>query len=107
MKGDSIDLSTRKQLLSVTTLRLQCCHTGGSLAFDQHGNLYLSTGDNVNPFESDGYSPSDERPNRFPWDAQSSSANTNDLRGKVLRIHPEPDGTYTIPAGNLFPPGTP
>ena len=31
----------------------------------------------------------------------------NDLRGKILRIHPEPDGTYTIPAGNLFPPGTP
>ncbi|MEX2232727.1 MAG: PQQ-dependent sugar dehydrogenase, partial [Cyclobacteriaceae bacterium] len=30
-----------------------------------------------------------------------------DLRGKILRIHPEPDGTYTIPKGNLFPPGTP
>jgi cytochrome c len=28
------------------------------------------------------------------------------LRGKILRIHPEPDGTYTIPAGNLFAPGT-
>ena len=27
--------------------------------------------------------------------------------GKVLRIHPEPDGTYTIPEGNMFPPGTP
>ncbi|MGH9370338.1 MAG: PQQ-dependent sugar dehydrogenase, partial [Vicinamibacterales bacterium] len=25
----------------------------------------------------------------------------------ILRIHPEPDGTYTIPKGNLFPPGTP
>ncbi|MBK8060756.1 MAG: PQQ-dependent sugar dehydrogenase [Gemmatimonadetes bacterium] len=34
-----------------------------------------------------------------------SSANTNDLRGKILRIHPEPDGSYTIPEGNLFPPG--
>src|SRR6185503_2812039 len=33
--------------------------------------------------------------------------NENDLRGKILRIHPQPDGTYTIPAGNLFPPGTP
>src|SRR5690606_20743101 len=37
---------------------------------------------------------------------QKGSANTNDLRGGVLRIHPEPDGTYTIPDGNLFPPGT-
>ncbi|MCO7089445.1 PQQ-dependent sugar dehydrogenase, partial [Pseudomonas aeruginosa] len=30
-------------------------------------------------------------------------ANTNDLRGKILRIHPEADGSYTIPEGNLFP----
>jgi plastocyanin len=29
------------------------------------------------------------------------------LLGKVLRIHPEDDGTYTIPEGNMFPPGTP
>ena len=34
------------------------------------------------------------------------SGNTNDLRGKVLRIQPEADGTYTVPAGNLFAPGT-
>jgi cytochrome c len=25
--------------------------------------------------------------------------------GKVLRIHPEPDGSYTIPDGNLFAKG--
>ncbi|HEY9049153.1 MAG TPA: carbohydrate-binding protein, partial [Ohtaekwangia sp.] len=30
-----------------------------------------------------------------------------DLRGKILRIHPEENGTYTIPEGNLFPKGTP
>ncbi|OZI05148.1 PKD domain-containing protein, partial [Siphonobacter sp. BAB-5385] len=30
-------------------------------------------------------------------------ANSNDLRGKILRIKPEADGTYTIPEGNLFP----
>jgi cytochrome c len=41
-----------------------------------------------------------------PWDAQRTSGNTDDLSGKLLRIHPEPDGTYTVPAGNLFPPGT-
>jgi cytochrome c len=49
----------------------------------------------------------DERAGRSPWDAQKSSSNANDLRGKTLRIHPEPDGTYTIPEGNLFPVGTP
>ncbi|MFL5487167.1 MAG: ThuA domain-containing protein [Gemmatimonadaceae bacterium] len=105
MNGDSIDLGSRKILLEVGTQREKCCHTGGSIAFDSKGNLYLSTGDNSNPFAI-GYAPIDERPGRMPWDAQKGSANTNDLRGKIIRIHPEPNGTYTIPAGNLFPPGT-
>ena len=106
MKGDSLDLGSRKILLEVGTQRLKCCHTGGSITFDNKGNLYVATGDNSNPFAS-GYAPIDERPGRMPWDAQKSSANTNDLRGKIIRIHPEPDGTYTIPEGNLFPKGTP
>jgi cytochrome c len=106
MKGDSLDLASGVILLEVPVQRDQCCHTGGSIAFDRQGNLYLSTGDNTNPFAT-GYAPIDERPGRSPWDAQKSSANTNDLRGKILRIHPEPNGTYTIPEGNLFPPGTP
>lgn len=104
MTGDSLDPGSRKILLEVGTQRLKCCHTGGSIAFDGKGNLYVSAGDNSNPFAT-GYAPIDERPGRMPWDAQKSSANTNDLRGKIIRIHPEPDGTYTIPEGNLFPPG--
>ena len=106
LTGDSLDLATKKVLLEIPTQRLQCCHTGGSIAFDAQRNLYLSTGDNSNPFAT-AYTPIDERPGRMPWDAQKSSANTNDLRGKIIRIHPEPDGTYTIPDGNLFPKGTP
>ncbi|HET8713982.1 MAG TPA: ThuA domain-containing protein [Gemmatimonadales bacterium] len=105
MTGDSIDLGSKQVILEVGVQRLACCHTGGSIAFDGAGNLFLSTGDNSNPFAS-GYAPIDERPGRMPWDAQKSSGNTNDLRGKIIRIHPEPNGTYTIPAGNLFPPGT-
>jgi cytochrome c len=105
MRGDSLDLASQKVILEIPTQRRACCHTGGSITFDRAGNLYLSTGDNSNPFAS-GYAPIDERPGREPWDAQKSSGNTNDLRGKVIRIHPEPDGTYTIPTGNLFPPGT-
>ncbi len=104
-KDDKIDMSSEKEMLEVPTQRETCCHTGGSLAFGPGGNLFISTGDNTSPFESDGFSPSDERPGRSPFDAQKSSANTNDLRGKILRIHPEPDGTYTIPEGNLFPKG--
>jgi cytochrome c len=104
-KNGSIDMNSEKEMLEVPVQRQTCCHTGGSLAFGPGGNLFLSTGDNTSPFESDGYSPSDEREGRAPFDAQKSSANTNDLRGKILRIHPEPDGTYTIPEGNLFPKG--
>ncbi|HEY0743868.1 MAG TPA: ThuA domain-containing protein [Chryseosolibacter sp.] len=104
-KDDKIDMASEKEMLEVPTQRETCCHTGGSLAFGPGGNLFISTGDNTSPFESDGFSPSDEREGRSPFDAQKSSANTNDLRGKILRIHPEPDGTYTIPEGNLFPKG--
>jgi cytochrome c len=104
-KDGQVDMSSEKEMLEVPVQRQTCCHTGGSLTFGPGGNLFLSTGDNTSPFESDGYSPSDERKDRSPFDAQKSSSNTNDLRGKILRIHPEPDGSYTIPEGNLFPKG--
>jgi cytochrome c len=106
-KDNKVDMASEVELLEVPVQREQCCHTGGSLAFGPGGNLFISTGDNTSPFESDGYSPSDEREGRAPFDAQKSSSNTNDLRGKILRIHPEPDGKYTIPDGNLFPKGEP
>ena len=107
LKGDQLGLASEKAVIDITTQREQCCHVGGSLGFDAHGNLYIAIGDNTNPFDSEGFSPHDQRSGRSPWDSQKSSANMNDLRGGISRIHPEPDGTYTIPKGNLFPPGTP
>jgi hypothetical protein len=60
------------------------------------------------PREVLNYSPIDERPTRNPaFDAQRSAANTNDLRGKLLRIRVRANGGYDIPPGNLFPRGTP
>ncbi|MEZ0294463.1 MAG: ThuA domain-containing protein [Solirubrobacteraceae bacterium] len=88
----------------------QCCHTGGSLATAPDGSIYISTGDNTNPFDSSGFAPIDERPGREYWDAQRTSANTNNANGKILHLAPvgDPTGTpgagttYTIPANNLF-----
>lgn len=101
--NDSLIMSSEKLILKVPVQRQECCHTGGSIAFGPDGNLYLSTGDDTNPFKSDGYAPIDERPGHAPFDAQGSSGNTNDLRGKILRISVHDDATYSIPDGNLFP----
>ena len=107
LKGEALDLASEKKIFDIPVQREQCCHVGGSLAFDAKGNLHISVGDNTNPFDSDGYSPNDPRPGRYPWDAQGSSANANSLTGKILRIKPKADGGYEIPEGNLFKPGTP
>ena len=101
--GDSLIMASEKLILKVDVQREECCHTGGSIAFGPDGNLFLSTGDDTNPFQSDGYAPIDERPGRAPFDAQGSAGNTNDLRGKVIRIRVNDDATYSIPDGNLFP----
>jgi cytochrome c len=101
--GDQLDLSSEQVLLAIPTQRSQCCHAAGSLQFGPGGELFIATGDDTNPFASDGFAPIDERTGRSAWDAQRTSANTADLRGKILRIKPTSDGTYSIPEGNLFP----
>jgi glucose/arabinose dehydrogenase/PKD repeat protein len=103
----TLNTASQVTVLDVPASRGICCHVGGDIDFDAAGNLYLSTGDDTNPFDSSGYSPIDERAGRNPaYDAQRSAANTNDLRGKVLRIKVNANGTYAIPGGNLFAPGT-
>lgn len=102
LQGDQLVQSSKKVLLEIPTQRKYCCHSAGYLTFS-NGLLYLSTGDNTNAEEIEGHNPTDERPGRELSDDQAATANSNDLRGKILRIKPKPDGTYSIPDGNLFP----
>jgi glucose/arabinose dehydrogenase/type 1 glutamine amidotransferase len=103
--NQSIDQSTRKDLLHWDTQIHSCCHAGGGMAFDKDGNLYIGSGDNNSSGGSSGYSGNnwtqDYKGTSFQ-DARRTAGNTNDLNGKIIRIHPEADGTYTIPKGNLF-----
>ncbi|HET8786833.1 MAG TPA: ThuA domain-containing protein, partial [Candidatus Limnocylindrales bacterium] len=110
VNGDTLDTSSEQRILTFQHQVAQCCHSSGSLYFAPDGSLYISVGDNTNPFDSSGFDPIDERPGREYWDAQRTAGNTNDLNGKILHIMPlefptGPPGvgsTYTIPANNLF-----
>ena len=107
LTSNGVSLVSQKILLRVPTQIPKPNHSGGGLGFDGDGNLYLSTGDYTYAHQSDGYAPLDRRPGKELNDSERTAANTFDLRGKILRIHPEGDGSYTLPAGNLFSIGTP
>lgn len=105
IKNNQLVSGSEKRLLEIPTQRIYCCHSAGCITFDSGGLLYLSTGDNTaaSAASKEGYPPIDERPGQELADAQATAANSNDLRGKILRIKPEPEGGYSIPDGNLFP----
>ncbi len=108
MTGDMIDMASEIMLFRVGTQRVHCCHTGGGMEFDLKGDLWMSLGNNTaNPLvNADQMSFINETAQNGIGDDQGHAANTNDLRGKIIRIHPTPDGKYTIPEGNLFAQGT-
>jgi glucose/arabinose dehydrogenase/cytochrome c551/c552 len=113
LENDQLNMDSETTVLELYSQRDICCHTGGSIAFGSDGLLYLSTGDNSTPFNQpnsehqlDGYAPLDARAGFEQYDARRTSGNTNDLRGKILRIHVNEDGTYDIPDGNLYAEGT-
>ncbi len=105
MSDGEIDPDSETEILRVPVQRDTCCHMGGDIQWGPDGeHLYLTTGDNSysKVAADNGFAPLDEREGRDYFDAQRTSANTADFRGKILRIIPEEDGSYSIPDGNLF-----
>ncbi len=100
--GDKLDLASEKKLLDYKIDVAGAIHMGGGLVMDGKGNLYVGVGDNCPPIPE---VPIDQRPGKEISDAFRTAGNSMDLRGKVLRIHPEPDGGYAIPPDNLWPDG--
>ncbi|MBX2823018.1 MAG: PQQ-dependent sugar dehydrogenase [Rhodothermaceae bacterium] len=101
--GNKLVEESKIVVMEFPVQRETCCHTGGGMTWDKDQNLYITVGNNTGNYLS---AQTDERPGRANWDDQRGASNTNDHRGKILRIHPEDDGTYSIPEGNMFAPGT-
>ena len=120
-----LDLGSEQEILRVPQNRGACCHVAGDIDFDKHNNLWLVTGDDTpaGGGNSGGFAPFNDMINAAGLfnaphgDARRGSQNTNDLRGKLLRITVKGGdiapieanrfgGAYTVPAGNLYAPGT-
>ncbi|MDB5106612.1 MAG: hypothetical protein JWP91_4301 [Fibrobacteres bacterium] len=86
LAGDSLDPKSEKVLLRVPYPGEW--YTGGPLLFAPDGNLFVAIGYGMGVGAAAG---------------GKVSADTRDLRGKILRIRPTEAGGYSIPAGNLFP----
>jgi cytochrome c len=107
LQGDVLDTDSEQILLTMPAddePGHETSHTGGDMQFDADGNLLLTTGDDTKAGDA---SYIDDRPGHIQQDAARSAGNTQDLRGKILRIRPreeaDADGRYyDIPQGNLF-----
>ncbi len=98
LKDGKLDPASEKRLLEIALSQGPTqSHCGGGLAFDGAGNLLIGMGDNIGPQDLPAVNARDAG-----LDSRGTAANSMELRGKILRITPRPDGTYAIPAGNLF-----
>jgi cytochrome c len=108
LKADwTIDTNTVKVILDMPW-SYETGHQGGAMTWDIAGNMFVSTGNNKH--NGDDYSVTNETV--YLKDNGAGTANTNDWRGKILRIKPIPFSdaetpaagagrTYSVPDGNL------
>lgn len=94
LAAGKLETSTEKRLL--TYRKVTSGHMGGALAFDSNGDLWISTGNDASDY------PKSYNEDSEGGSSEASSANLNDFRGGVLRIHPDNSAKgYSIPKGNF------
>lgn len=77
----ALDMTSEKVLIRMNSVRGEW-HTAGAMQFDDYGDLWITIGDNEQ--------------------TENGPANTADMRGGIIRIHPDNSTRgYTIPAGNF------
>ena len=96
--GNTLDTASEVRILENPAEWFHCCHYGGDMEWLADGTLVLSTGDDTISSQSGGYSPRDYRPGQEFNNADLTSQNPADRRGKILRLNP--DGS--VPADNPF-----
>lgn len=93
----SLDMASEKKLLEIPVQRETCCHTGGQMAFDDYGDLWISTGNNAGRPKTPPVLDEAVQVNSDEW----GSTSTANLRGGILRIRPDYSARgYSIPPGN-------
>ncbi len=98
VKDGRLDAATEKHVLEIPLGKGPTqSHCGGGLAWDAAGNLLIGVGDNMGPQDLPAVHATD-----IMRDSRGTAGNSMELRGKILRITPKPDGTYGIPQGNMF-----
>ncbi|MEO6095825.1 MAG: PQQ-dependent sugar dehydrogenase, partial [Fibrobacteria bacterium] len=101
VNGDILDPSSEKIIVKWQIQKDYCCHTGGDIKMDAKGDLWTTVGNNTMNRSDDKSELAYVDESIEGANDQGHSANTNDLRGKILRVHPNADGTVSFPAGNF------
>ena len=76
IRDDFLVANSEQIMLEWPAQRDTCCHTGGGMAWDKEGNLFITVGNNRGNNIS---AHTDERPGRSSWDDQGGAANSNSL----------------------------
>ncbi|MBF0430262.1 MAG: PQQ-dependent sugar dehydrogenase [Fibrobacteria bacterium] len=105
--GDSnkLDLTSEKVIIDIPDTRIGAggtkggyFHNGGSLFFDNKGDLWWTIGehDHCNAIPEIYHNTTDKE-----CSGEDNSSDAHSWYGSIVRIHPESDGSYTIPDNNF------